>query len=621
MIRFSRDTLSADCETHSVEERWSKAPGAFFRLGQYSWGESPVVHTTTDLAEFRRVLKQARVIIGANFIQFDLPAVFGNDSIAPVALARQGRIFDTTVAATLANPAPFGSYANRSGQTVACASPAQYRKWYSLDNQAFVLGTEGKSADLRTLVDRYTHTWVPTYSEKTGRRLKHDTKVPNAGVCCGFGAIPLDDPEFLEYARQDVIAVREVARRLLEKHPFDRYMRREMLKTALAGQISRTGWRVDTAAAQARAAAQHDEAARVLGGLAANYGLPTSGKKPLASAAGKAALAAALSNAGVPGSALARTAQGAPSYGGESVVAACAGRGDAAEALGAAVAALAGQRSLPELLLAETAPDGRVHPDIFPLQRSGRWSTTRPGLTVWSPDHKDLLLPNGDDELLVEFDFSQADARAVAAMSGDPGFAARFVEGADGHMINALAAWGAATVATDPKGYRQRAKAPGHGWGYKMGARKMASATGLSEAECKRFIGALNTLYPGVVAWQKRVTTRAQRFGVIVNAWGRRMPVEPGREFTQTPALLGQGATHELLCDGLARLDDRRLRQVVITVHDALVASIPRERLEEDLAYYLDKFAADWHPAGGQKIRFTLGCGAPGRNWKEAQHG
>ena len=349
------------------------------------------------------------------------------------------------------------------------------------------------------------------------------------------------------------------------------------------------------------------------------------GSKPLATKEGKAALLRALEAVGVPESALERTDKGAPSFSADSVRTACAGRGEEAERLANAVAVLAGQRSMAKIILDEADADGFVRPDIFAFQRSGRFSTTKPGLTVWDADNKDLLIADDDDELLVEFDFSNADARAVAAMSGDRKFAERFEPGQDGHLINAWLLWGKETVGLDKHAqhtaeYRQRAKAPGHGIGYNMGAWKMAQTTGLSMKECKTFIANYRREYNGVTRWQERVVARAERMGFVVSEWGRRMPVERGREHTQAVGLLGQNATHEILCEGLMALDDRRLSQIKLTIHDAFIASIRRDRLEEDIAYYVKTFTRTWHPRGGQAVDFTLGYGVPARDWKTACH-
>lgn len=634
-MRFADDTVFFDIESHSVTEMGSMPAAEYCRLFQWAWGEG-AVHTTTDLAVFRRVLAKARMIVGANIIDFDLRAVFG-DTMVAVKLARQGRLYDTHVASLTANPPPFGVFEPYTGgKPLRCVDPPEFRKWIKLDQQAYSLGVQGKSADLTELTDKYAFTHEPVLT-KTGKPsmskgVPRTRKVPIEGICCQYSAIPVDDPEFVEYAERDVTVVREVTRKLLEREPYSEYTKTTMIDAANNVQIGKgNGFTVDQPAARQRVVDMHETAAHVLDWLRDTYVFPVSGKKPMATKDGKAALLRALADHGVQESALPRTEPtdahptGQPSFSAENILSATKDAGDDARALGEAVATLAGQRSLAELLLNEVHPDGRVHPDIFPLQRSGRNSTTKPGLTIWDPRFKDLLIADNDDELLVEFDYSNADARAVAAMSGDAEFARRFEPGQDGHMINAWLLWGKDTVGTDKHDkvtarYRQWAKAPGHGIGYNMGAKKMAETTGLSLAECKTFIKNYRAAYAGVVSWQKRVVERAQRYGYIVSDWGRRMPVQPGREHTQTPGLLGQNATHEILSAGIRACDERHLRMIKVGIHDAFIASIPKATLQADIEYFVRTFSMTWHPRGGQAVDFTLGYGEPSRDWAAAQH-
>lgn len=644
-ITFSDTTVSIDIEGHSVHERFDLPPERFFRLGQWSFGDDGPIHTTTDLEEFRAVIRSASLVIGHNITGFDLPSVFGMGSIEPVTMARGRKVLDTLVHATVAMPPPFDGYVNAKGQAMKCDGPSQFRRWYSLANLSHQLGLDGKLLDLSDLADEFGHVWEPTYSEKTGRRLKHDKKVKIEGLCCPYSAIPVDDERFVEYAKMDVVAARELARALLGRHGWSEYSQWEQVKAAIAAQVTRNGLAVDQPLARAKERVQLEEAAYTLHWLNEEFGFPLKGKKPLATIPGKEALSEALVSVGVKIKDLAKTANGNPSFGADSVKAAAEKVGKPkiklvddgsdrlaevvieqgfdngpALALADAVGTLAGQRSIPQLALASVYEDGRVHPSIMALQRSRRFSTTEPGLTVTSPDHKDLYVADSDDDLLVVFDYSNADARAVAALSGDREFAKRFLPGADGHMINALAAWGPEVVATDPSGYRQRAKAPGHGWGYKIGARKLTLTTGIPEPEAKDFLTALNRKYPGVVAWQDQVAKFARMHGYVVNDWGTRLVTEPGREVTQGPALLGQNATHELLLEGCVRLPDRLLRRLKLTIHDAVMLSLAKATLDRDIELVIQCFSRTWHPKGGQAIDFTLSHSAPARTWKDADN-
>lgn len=637
-IQFNDRTLFFDLETHSVEERWGDmTPAEYLVLAGYSWGEDPEVILTEDYDEIMDAIDQADIVVGHNIHHFDLSVLYGKDSIEPVHLARQKKVFCTWTHATIANPAPQGYYTNREGKQVKCKKPDEYKKWYSLDNQAFQLGTPGKSADVSHIADRYFYTEEIQYSEKTGKELKKRKKTPIPGRCCGFGFIDPNDPEFREYLTQDVVAAREVARALLLRHPMTAYAWRYQLTSAIDAQIERNGIRLDIAAAEKRAKDMAEVAAYGLNQLHRDFGLPLQGKKPLSTKEGKEGLLKALASVGVKEKDLARTPTGAPSFSGDSVKKACgwedhdgtwvrpAEGNDAALDLADLVATLAGQRSLPELALASIYDDGMCHPSILPLQRSGRRSTTKPGLTIWDDSHKDYWIPDNEDELLVEFDFSNADQRIVAALSGDRKYAVRFEPGQDGHLINAQAVWGKEVVGTDKNdpitaAYRQLAKPGGHAWGYRVGSKKLAQTLGISLEEAKHFLDALNKEYKGVVSWQDRVVAEATRKGYVVSEWGRKMPIT-GRAFTQAPALHGQNGTNEILNDGLIKLPDRFLRMLKVGVHDALLLSMPKATLDRDVPFVVRCLSQKWKPRrGGQAIEFTVGHGEPGRNWLEAVH-
>lgn len=615
---MSGKVLTFDIESHSIKKMYSMRPEEFVRLIGYAWDNEPVV-ITTDLEELKTQIRAARWIVGHNIHDFDLRAVFGVDSDEPMELADQGRIYDTFTHAALVHPAP-SVYINRNGKE--CKTFAKTRNsdailaWFGLDEQAYQLGVPGKTMDLKVLAKEF--------GDPSLKPLK-------ARQDDGYGKIPVDDPRYVEYLIADVEASRLVAKRLRARGELNAYALREQRVESRKACVSSNGFRVDIARAQARVdelAGIRDE---IMGMLVEKFDFPTEGKKPWISAAGKASIIAALKSFGITEGthpAWPRTGGGKWSLGGEVLLNNT--KGTEAEKLGKALATLMGQRSLAQLALDSCYPDGFAHPNINMLQRSGRWSTTEPGLTVWTSRgegkvEKAYFIPDEGWHVLLELDLSNADARAVAALSGDAKFAERFLPGADGHLINAQAAWGISVVGTDKHDpvtadYRQRAKAPGHGWGYKMGARKMALTTGLPFEECQTFVKNMNNAFKGVVRWQKRCTEFALDNGFVVNPWGRRMAVEPGREWTQAPALMGQSATREIVCDMLLRLPYRVLRMMKVQVHDAVVFSVPRHNWQDWRDYLLSKLESSMDPPDGQRIEFPAGCGPAGENWCDAAH-
>jgi DNA polymerase-1 len=649
-------------------------PEKFVRLIGYAWGDDPV-QLTTDLEEIREAILRARFIIGHNIHDFDLRAVFGIDSNIPMELADQGRVYDTWTHAALVHPAP-ATYIDRTGRKRVADKPEKMLHWFGLDEQAYQLGVKGKTHDLKELAFEFGDP-----------ELKKSDRIED-----GFGKIPVDDERYRQYLIGDVEVSREVAKALLKKGPLDDYAMREQRIESRKACISSNGWKVDLEAAKARSESLRKRRGELMEWLVRDYGFPTEGEKSWMTNPGKNAIMAVLKDHGItpqsrkdwpetPGMKKLGEAQAkadecrreadelreflriegfslrerslkakerklreleekstVPSWFGLSLsgdTMVDLTKGTEVEDLGKALAELMGQRSLSELAVACTYPDGKVHPEITMLQRSGRWSTTEPGLTIWTSRgegavEKSYFIPDNEDEVLIEIDLSNADARVVAALSGDAVYAERFEADADSHLINAWAAWGKDKVGTNKKDpvtahFRQMAKPLGHGWSYGGRANTLSKQAGVPLDDAKTFVDGMDKTFHRVVAWQNRVRKFANQHGYVVNPWGRKMWTEKGREFTQAPALAGQSGTREIVCDAILAMPHAAVRTIKAQIHDALVFSIPRKNWEVYRDFLLSKIESVMDPAsmkmpGGQRIEFPAACGPPGENWLEACH-
>lgn len=604
-----------DTETFSAGREYGMPPEEFTRLFQYAVNDGPV-KTTTDYREMLDILRESDYIIGHNIVSYDLRVLFGVDSLEPLEMALAGKVIDTFVLASLITPAPY-SYTNSKGHTFYdAASPEQAKKWLSLDNLCFQFDLPGKFGDLAEIAKRYN-------PPKTLRR------------DLDFGLIPLDDEEFLEYADQDVIAVRGLYHYLvgqIKEQGYNRdYIWREMIVWSINAQISKNGVRVDIAEAQDRVAHLQAERDEVMDWLVAEFDFPTGGKQPWKSSAGKEAIVKALKSFGIHTTdpKWTRTDSGAPSFSGDTMKAIT--EGTEAEKLGAGLATLQGQRSLAALALESVKEDGKAHPDIMCLQRSGRTSVQRPGLTIWTArgpgavEKRYFLADEG--HVMVEADFSAADARAVAAVSGDAAFAKRFEPGVDSHDISGEIFFGRDAYHANRDELRPVAKACGHALAYRVGAKKLGETAGADFETGKRFISNYQKAYPLVTRWQNKITDLGDSQGYVENHWGRRMTVDEGRSFNQSSALIGQSTTREMLFDGLIRIakaDINQIRTVRMIVHDAVVFSIPREGVEGTVEWLMDKMQAVFSPgdAVSLDVEFPMGVGPLDQtDWYNCAHG
>lgn len=602
-----------DTETHNSGKQYGMSPRSFIRTMQYAWDDDPV-HITTDYDEMIDLVESARYLVAHNQVAYDLSVLYGVDSMRPLELALERKVIDTFVLASLVNPAPY-HYVNKDGRDVYDGSkPERAKSWLSLDEQAHQLGVPGKMGNLKELAKKYNPPKTPVKN-------------------LDFSLIPLDDPEFLDYARQDVVATRHIYLRLvdmLKRQGYSgEYVWREMIVWSINAQITRNGVLVDTEEAQARVDELAAERDRIMEWLVTDFDMPTDSKQPWKTNAGKGTILKALDTFGIHpegNESWPRTAGGAPSFSGDTMIAVT--EGTEAEKLGQALATLQGQRSLAQLALESTYEDGRIHPEIACLQRSGRTSVQRPGLTVWTArgpgavEKRYFIADPG--HVMVEMDFSAADARAVAAVSGDEEYAKRFAPGADPHEITGRIFF-PELYDTDPAYYRNKTKPGTHGMSYRIGARKLAATLDVSVQEAMGFLENYRETYPWVARWQDQVTREGES-GFVTNSWGRRMVVDPDRSFNQSSALIGQSTTREILFDGLIAIALDRpevVRYLRMTVHDAIVWSMPEDEVEELVPYILSKMTQVFDPGTNisQPIEFPMSVGPlNARSWFEASH-
>jgi DNA polymerase-1 len=602
---WGEKTLYLDTETQNAGKQWGMTPREFFRLGQYAWGSGDVV-ITTDYDEIIDVVRSADGVVAHNLHPFDASTLFGTDSTEPLEMARDGKMFDTMVHASLVLPAP-SRYVNRFGAVVGdAAKPGKALGWLSLDNLCYQLGLAGKIGSLTALARKYN-------PEGTA---KDDLD---------YGLIPLDDPDFLAYAEGDVLALRELTSALVRIERPTEYHWREQVNAAIDAQNTRNGFTVDIAAAKTRHNELQVRREDLLTTLQTEYNFPTEGKAPWSSAVGRKAILQILADNGLVPSEIPDWPKGktGPSLGGKILIEFT--EGTEVEELARSLAELMGQRTLPQLAMDSVQADGKAHPDITALQRSGRKSTTKPGLTIWGSRTEELAKDKAYFTAspgckLVEFDYSQADARMVAAYSGDLGFLQRFAEGVDAHELTGRVVFGDEEYDADPKRLRHVAKTLGHAYAYRASAGKLAKSAKQPLEVAQKFVDGMNKAYPDVIRWQQEVE-REGREGWVTNQWGRKMIVDRGRAYTQAPALYGQSGTRELMVDALIRMlyaDIRLITWLVVQVHDALVFDIPEEHLEWAVPMIKDCMETNWGTK--QIVHFAVEHGHPADNWMEAGH-
>lgn len=569
-----------DLETRSANQRFAPGVTGFVRLIGHTSPDGIVTSTDPEV-----VLGHGGVLVAHNGFGFDFLVLARHHGFDLLQAGEQGQLIDTMVLAALALP-PVGGDGEKA------------MKNWSLDRLGEQLLGQPKSDNVVRLGEQHG----------------------------GIDQIPVDDPAYIDYCRQDVAIAQGLFERFAPGGRLTPYQQREMrLMARLAASITLNGFRVDVDLLHQRIAEGQRAKDECLHWLVETYDLPTTtadgkrAKNPAATQAGKDAICRAFADMGVT---LPLTDKGNVSTSNETMKELIESAGSSPEVirLAEAIQRLNGIRTVYQMVLNHLQGD-RIHPELFACQLNGRFSV-RPGMTNLGKRggkvaERAIFLPDSDDHVLIACDLSQIDARAVAVHSQDPAYMALFdIDPATGlprdiHTEVAKAIWG------DPA-RRSDAKPINHGINYGMAASTLAKVTGQSELEAVRTLGTFFRRFPRLREWQETVRKKGEQGVPLDNGFGRMMRVNPERAYTQAPALVGCGCARDLMVEGILRLPVEIVPMLRMFIHDELVFSVPKSDAPEIEAAILKALQFDWAPHEGMRpIRVLAELGARGNNWAE----
>jgi len=554
----TEDVVTFDLETGHADDLYRTPGTEYVRIGATAIEDGPV-SAFNDAVSVSVVddIRTGKTITGHNIMAFDLPALVRAGALTMPEvhrLADDGRLFDALLVARYLDP------------------PMARDKGVDATRK-YNLGALGEQYGLGHKMTEVSHGLDKKYG--------------------GWANIPIDDSEdgraFKAYMVQDVELSRRLHATLLEKlgGTVPEYVVREHRVAALAAQISINGFLVDQKLLTERVDAVNDRKREAMETLSSRYGVPTTDakgikyKSPLASKAGKEAVEKALIEAGVPGRALWRTpksedlqisADAMLHYGRE-----YGQNNPGLRDLVKSIYRIVSARSVYQTAQDYTCPDGRVHPQVGFDQATGRWSVTRPGLTVFGKRggrhvERAIFLPD-PGQVLLSADLSQVDMRALAGLSQDAAYI-EMLKHEDPHAEIAKALFG--DVAR-----REDAKAIGHGWNYRRGIKAISQGQDIPLELVQQFDRSMRERFPRLVMWQEEVTAIAESGALLDNGWGRMMRPDPQRAYTQGPALMGQGAARDIMMHGMLQLPAEFRPMLRAQIHDEIVLAVPEKDAEE----------------------------------------
>ncbi len=397
----------------------------------------------------------------------------------------------------------------------------------------------------------------------------------------------------------------------------EEYLRREHEKTYALSVVEAHGVHVDTAKVEDFFAEEEQTKSNIRQWLVDTVGMPDEGTSPWASVDGKQALADYFGRSGAE---VPRTKKGGISISGEAMQELAEQHAGTPEVVELATRMQTLLRSsTPAATIKKCLHGDHVYPSIRSSQYTGRLSTKDPGLTVFGSRDKrlirqrEMILPDGADEVLISVDLSQIDARCMAAGSGDANYAELFAPGRDAHAEMAVRVFGDASR-------RSEAKALGHAANYGMGPKSFADHADISVVEARSQLDLLHREFPKLESFKERLRKSAKTRGWVSTGFGRRVAVVRDRTYTRAPAAYGQGTARDVFLEGVLNLPKEVLEMVRIFVHDEIVLSVPRERAEEIKQCVLEAFESVQLPAAdGMSIPVLADAAGPGENWSECK--
>jgi DNA polymerase I len=247
-----------------------------------------------------------------------------------------------------------------------------------------------------------------------------------------------------------------------------------------------------------------------------------------------------------------------------------------------------------EGLLAEVAPDGRIHATFNQtVARTGRLSSDRPNLhniPVRSEEGRQFrkAFVAGPGHALLIADYNQIELRCIAHLAGDPGLIAAFTSGEDIHNATA-----ARVFSVDPASVtveqRSKAKMVSYGLAYGMEAYGLGQRLNIATEDAALILDAYFAAFPNVKQYMDDTVKEARMRGYTETLFGRRRPIpelsNPNfriRQAGERQAMNAgiQGLAADIFKVALVRLDAALEdggygARITLQVHDEVIVEVP----------------------------------------------
>jgi DNA polymerase-1 len=251
--------------------------------------------------------------------------------------------------------------------------------------------------------------------------------------------------------------------------------------------------------------------------------------------------------------------------------------------------------ALPKLVNPHT---GKVHTSFNQtVTATGRLSSSDPNLqnipirSELGRQIRKAFIPSEAGYKILSADYSQIELRIVAHLSGDKTLIDSFLRGEDIHQRTAALVFEVPPEEVTRE-MRSQAKSINFGIIYGMGPMRLASETGITMSEAKKFIESYFEKYPKVYEYIQSTIEKAKLQGYVttilnrrrllpeINSQDQRISSNAENIAINTPI---QGSAADLIKVAMLRIaEEKKLKtKMILQVHDELVFEIPEDELQE----------------------------------------
>jgi DNA polymerase-1 len=222
---------------------------------------------------------------------------------------------------------------------------------------------------------------------------------------------------------------------------------------------------------------------------------------------------------------------------------------------------------------------------------SGRLSSSRPNLQNITRTKEGLpdirrLFRGAPGTIIVQADFSQAELRCIAALSGDRELSKIYIDGLDLHNETARRFFGEDFT----KEQRATCKNVNFGVFYRQTAETFQEKHGIDVRRAQEYIDWVWSTFTGVKEWELGIESHIRKQGVLVSPFGRKRRFHLlTRENLQAAFREGinfdpQSSASDLTLTSAIRLGaiiDRSRAAIVNLVHDSIIAEVKKDYVDE----------------------------------------